>query len=70
MYATSPQRIARCVNCVCCWLFQELPKLVDGGEPEEGPAAVPGEEEFDLSEIMAEELNAVLSKEGRLQQVG
>jgi hypothetical protein len=47
-----------------------LPQLVDGGEAEEEPdAGQPAQEEFDLSEVMAEEVSTLLSKEERLQQV-
>jgi hypothetical protein len=47
-----------------------LPQLVDGGEAEEEPdAGLAAEEEFDLSEVMAEEVSTLLSKEERLQQV-
>jgi hypothetical protein len=49
---------------------QMLPQLVDGGEAEEEPdAGLPAQEEFDLSEVMAEEVSTLLSKEERLQQV-
>ncbi|WIA14176.1 hypothetical protein OEZ85_002717 [Tetradesmus obliquus] len=44
-----------------------LPQLVDGGEPDEEPA-LSAQEEFDLSEVMAEEVATVLSKEEKLQQ--
>jgi hypothetical protein len=48
--------------------IQALPQLVDGGEAEE-EAALSAEEEFDLSEVMAEEVATLLSKEEMLQQV-
>lgn len=41
---------------------------MDGGEPDEEPA-LSAQEEFDLSEVMAEEVATVLSKEEKLQQV-
>lgn len=49
---------------------QALPQLVDGGEPEEEPGAgLSAQEEFDLSEVMAEEVATLLTKEEKLQQV-
>eukprot|EP00882_Tetradesmus_deserticola_P006896 GHRQ01007263.1.p1 GENE.GHRQ01007263.1~~GHRQ01007263.1.p1 ORF type:complete len:282 (+),score=145.18 GHRQ01007263.1:27-848(+) len=46
-----------------------LPQLVDGGEPDEEPGAgLTASDEFDLSDIMAEEVATLLSKEERLQQ--
>jgi hypothetical protein len=42
--------------------------LIDGGEAEEVVDNV--EEEFRLDEVMAEEVNQLLTKEERLKQVG
>jgi hypothetical protein len=41
---------------------------VSGGEAEEAEPAV-AEEEFNLDEVMAEDVNELLSKEERLKQV-
>lgn len=55
-------------ECVCCAVRgQEMPRLVDGGE-DVAPEA-PVEEEFDLSDILAEEVSAAPgSKEDLLRR--
>lgn len=50
-----------------CWVVQDLPALVDGGEPEEEVLNV--EEEFRLDEIMSEDVKQLYRKEERLRQV-
>jgi len=47
--------------------MQDLPHLVDGGEPEEEVLNV--EEEFRLDEIMSEDVKELYRKEERLRQV-
>lgn len=57
----------------CCWvlcLLQILPQLVDGGQPEEEEMEGAADE-FDLREVLAEEVTApITSKEEQLRQVG
>lgn len=56
-----------------CWhkrLLQMLPQLMDGGQPEEEDVEGGVAEEFDLREILAEQVTAPLtSKEEQLRQV-
>lgn len=60
---------------LCLWatlryVLQVLPQLIDGGQPEEEETADDAADEFDLQDIMAEEVTAsVPSKEERLKQV-
>ncbi len=48
--------------------MQELPGLVDGGE-DEAEAEEPVEEEFDLADVLGEEVSATGSKEELLKKV-
>lgn len=49
--------------------LQELPQLVDGGEAVMQPEQQEIEEEFDLSDIMGEQVGSSLSTEERLKQI-
>ena len=56
-------------SVIFCYL-QELPKLVDGGaDPVAQDEEVIEEEEFDLADIMGEEVEQSISTEDRLKQV-
>ena len=48
--------------------MQELPELVEGGE-DETAVEVPVEEEFDLADILGEEVSSSGSKEELLKKV-
>lgn len=48
--------------------MQELPELVDGGE-DEAEAEEPVEEEFDLADVLGEEVGGTGSKEELLKKV-
>ena len=49
--------------------LQELPQLVDSGEAVMQPEQQDIEEEFDLSDIMGEQVGSSLSTEERLKQI-
>ena len=49
--------------------LQGLPELVDGGETAVQPEQQEIEEEFDLSDIMGEQVGSSLSTEERLKQI-
>ena len=49
--------------------LQELPQLVDGGEAVMQPEQQEIEEEFDLSDIMGEQVGSSLSTQERLKQI-
>lgn len=58
-------------HCTSHGDVQELPVLVDGGEAGSTghTSDLGGEEEFDLSDIMGEDVSSSLSKEDRLREI-
>ena len=52
----------------CMHAKQELPPLVEGGE-EDAPDEAPVEEEFDLADVLGEEVGGSGSKEELLKRV-
>lgn len=53
---------------VFCWLLQDLPVFVEGGVEEAAATEEPIEEEFDLADILGEDVEGLVTKEDRLKQ--